>query len=206
MLTENPDYPAHLIKICRLPVGGTVTIRPVRADDGELQQTFVRSLSSRTRYYRFFNAISELSPSLLARFTRVDYRRQMTLLAVVPDGQAESLIGVAQYMAEGDEDHCDCALVVQDAWQRRGVGSLLFDSLRQCAGAASYRYMEGDVLDGNTVMLQMAKSRDFKIRASLENPGLKRLRAAIAPPCEIQSIGYGDCTAGNQYQEKQAWI
>ena len=182
MLTEDHYYPAHLIRPWRLPMGETVTIRPVRADDGELLQTLVRSLSSRSRYQRFFNAISELSPSVLARFTGVDYRQQMTLLAVIHKGRGESLIGVAQYVAEPNEDRCDFALVVQDAWQRRRVGSLLLNSLQQCAAAASYRYLEGDVLGENAAMLQMAKSRDFEIRSSLQNPGLMRVRAAIAPP------------------------
>lgn len=191
MPRESRDYPAHIIKCRDLPKGGPVIVRPIRVADTELLQAFVRSLSPRTRRDRFFSTMCELPPYLLARFTQVDYRREMVLLAAVQESGKEAVAGVAQYAPGPREDRCEFALVVHDAWQRRRVGSFLLDSLMQCADAASYRSMEGDVLRDNTAMLEMAASRRFEIRTSPQNLALRRVQVTLEPGLVVQRARHG---------------
>ena len=69
---------------------------------------------------------------MLARFTQIDYDREMAFIAVVPveaakDGKAgaraEREIGVCRYVTNPDGETCEFALAVLDAWQRRGSAS-----------------------------------------------------------------------------------
>ena len=63
-------------------------MRPIRPEDAELERRFVAALSEQTRYFRFFYRLHELSPAMLARFTQVDYDRELALLALGPDKDA----------------------------------------------------------------------------------------------------------------------
>ena len=72
-------YPSNLITHFQLPDGETVTVRPIRPEDAELQQTFVKSLSAESRYFRFMSSVHELSTAQLARLTQIDYDREMAL-------------------------------------------------------------------------------------------------------------------------------
>ena len=73
-------YPAHLVQRLTLKEGSEVTVRPIRPEDAEIEQSFVRELSDESRYNRFMDTLRELSPRLLAHFTRVDYDRHMALI------------------------------------------------------------------------------------------------------------------------------
>lgn len=178
MPAGHPVYPSHLVQRPHLRHGGPVLIRPVRPDDADLVQALVLSLSAASRYRRFLHAMNELPAGLLASFVDIDYRRQMTLVATLGERGRETAIGMAQYVAEADTDGCDFALLVQDGSQRRGLGSILLDSLALAAGAAGYAYMAGDVLAGNEAMLTMAGARGFSIKHC--TGGLMRIRAALA--------------------------
>ena len=78
-------YPVELESSFVLVDGTTLDVRPIRPEDAELERGFVASLSEQTRYYRFFYRLHELSPAMLARFTQVDYDRELALLALAPD-------------------------------------------------------------------------------------------------------------------------
>ena len=182
-----PRYPKHLVNCWRLANGHTITIRPVRPDDGSLEQDFVRSLSPKTRYYRFFNAIKELSPSMLDRLTHIDYRRQMTLVAVIGDGGSETQIGAAEYVAEPGAQACEFAVVIHDAWQHIGLGTLLIESLMRCARAAGYARIEGEVMADNQPMLNLARTLGFSVRMSADDARLVRVIKMLLP-VDVHSV------------------
>ena len=62
--------------------GARLHVRPIRPEDAALERAFVASLSEKTRYFRFFYQLNELTPAMLARFTQVDYDREMALVAI----------------------------------------------------------------------------------------------------------------------------
>ena len=75
-------YPSHYEQEWPLRGGGHYEIRPIRPDDANMLQTFVRSLSPESRYFRFVSSISELPARMLSRYTLIDYDREMALVAV----------------------------------------------------------------------------------------------------------------------------
>jgi acetyltransferase len=172
-------YPTHLVSHWQLPDGTDITIRPIRPEDAGIEQEFVRNLSEETRYFRFMNAVHELSESILVRFTQIDYDREMALLAVTEMDGKEVEIGVCRYAINPDGDSCEFALVVSDAWQHKAVGHKLMGSLIDAARSKGLQTMEGEVLAGNHNMLKLVTTLGFSIATSAEDPGIKRVSKVL---------------------------
>ena len=164
-------YPAHFVTRRQLPNGMDMVIRPIRPEDADMEQEFVRNLSEQSKYFRFMQAIDELSPQMLARFTQIDYSREMGLISVVHDvEQREKQIGVARYSINPDGRSCEFAIVVADEWQRQGIAHLLMQQLLAAARSHGLQLMEGDVLSTNNDMLTLAAKLGFNISTSGEDP------------------------------------
>lgn len=159
-------YPAHLASKSHLPDGTELTIRPIRPEDADYEQAFVRNLSKESRYYRFMQTIEELTPEMLARFTQIDYSREMALVAVVTDGDQPRQVGVARYVINPDGESCEFAIVVSDGRRKQGIGSLLMKGLMDAARNHGLRAIEGEILADNTRMLALMKSLGFSIRTA----------------------------------------
>ncbi|MDE1989670.1 MAG: GNAT family N-acetyltransferase [Betaproteobacteria bacterium] len=166
-------YPAELVKTIALNDGTPVTLRPIRPEDAEMEQTFVKSLSEDTRYYRFMDALRELPRAMLVRFTQLDYSREMAIIAVVEEAGREIQIGVARYSTNPDGESCEFALVISDAWQGHGLGRDLMQYLMQIAATNGLKSMEGEVLAGNTAMLHLMSSLGFATTTSPDDPGIR---------------------------------
>ncbi|MDE2440863.1 MAG: acetate--CoA ligase family protein, partial [Betaproteobacteria bacterium] len=63
-------YPVHLIQEWQMNDGQVVTIRPIRPEDADMEQEFVKNMSDESRYYRFMDTLRELTQTMLVRFTQ----------------------------------------------------------------------------------------------------------------------------------------
>jgi acetyltransferase len=172
-------YPAQLVGTWRPADGPEVTLRPIRPEDAEMEQAFVRSLSAETRYFRFMDTLRELTPQMLVRFTQIDYDREMAFVATVPEDGREAEIGVARYVANPDGESCEFALVIADGWQRRGLGRRMMEQLVAVARARGLRAMVGHVLAENRGMLALCRKLGFGVADSAEGPMVKRVTLAL---------------------------
>ncbi len=168
-------YPSHLVTHWQLPNGANVVIRPIRPEDAEMTQAFVRGLSEETKYFRFMDAVRELPPQMLVRLTQIDYDREMALLAVTEQDGREVELGVARYATNPDRTSCEFAVVVDDRWQHQGIGHKLMDVLMDVARAKGIRTMEGEVLKSNRNMLKLCASLGFRIEPHPEDDVIKRV-------------------------------
>jgi acetyltransferase len=159
--------------------GARVACRPIRPDDAAIEQAFVRELSPESRHNRFMAEIRELSPEMLARFTRIDYPHDLALIVTRDDGGREQEIAVARYVALGAPRQCEFALAVADGWQGRGVGYRLMQTLIGFARAAGFERMDGYVLAANHKMLELMQALGFEIRASEEGPQVRLATRAL---------------------------
>jgi acetyltransferase len=164
----------------RLADGSAITIRPIAAGDAAIEQEFVRGLSDESRYFRFLDALRELSPVMLKRFTDIDYSREMALIAVAHEDGREHEIAVARYVAGPDPAQCEFAIAVADAWQGKGVAHRLLRDLIGAARAQGLRRLFGDVLAANSRMLKLVGGCGFEIHAHPEDTRLKRVVLDLA--------------------------
>jgi acetyltransferase len=168
-------YPSHLISNWQLADGSNITIRPIRPEDAEIEQAFVRGLSDESRYLRFMYSVQELSQSMLVRFTQIDYSREMALIAVTAEQDKEIELGVARFSINPDADSCEFALVVADNMQGKGLGQKLMIALMDAARAKGLKIMEGEVLKTNANMLKLMNRLGFTIQESSDDANIKRV-------------------------------
>ena len=171
-------YPAHHEQVWPMRGGGQYTIRPIRPDDATMLQTLVRSLSPESRYFRFVSSLSELPPSMLSRFTLIDYDREMALVAIQQTREAqadgsftttERIIGVSRFVTNVDGTTCEFALVVADDFGGKGIGSRLMLSIMEVAREKGLAEIEGLVLTNNPGMLRLMKSLGYAIKPFAED-------------------------------------
>lgn len=166
-------YPIHLISDEQLNDGTDIVIRPIRPEDAEIEQQFMRELSAESKYFRFMNSIHELSLEMLVRFTQIDYHNEMALVAIKPHKDREEEIGVARYMTNPDKTSCEFAVVVSDKWQGKGIARLLMQKLIDIASNRGLEVMEGQILANNYRMLDLMTSLNFQISNDPDDSGIK---------------------------------
>jgi acetyltransferase len=154
-------YPHELTSHWQLPNGTEITIRPIRPEDADMEKDFVHNLSERSKYFRFMQALQELTPEMLVRFTQIDYDREMAFIAVNKDDDKE--LGVGRYMMNPDGNSTDFALVVSDQYQGMGIGFRIMRALMQSAKHKGITKFEGEILTVNEPMLSLVKKLGFSI-------------------------------------------
>ena len=167
-------YPSHLTVSYQTGDGQTILIRPIKPEDADMEQEFVKGLSTETKYYRFMNTIRELSQAQLIRLTQIDYDREMAFVALAQTEQGATEIGVARYATNPDGDSCEFAIVVADNWHGKGVARRLMGVLIDTARSRGLKYMNGDFLSENARMLKFVATLGFTMSPHPEDPGLKR--------------------------------
>ena len=168
-------YPSELIWRWMLPDGTRILIRPIRPKDRQIEQEFVRNLSNESKYFRFMSAVNELSEGMLNRFTRIDYARELALIAVVIEDSHEKEIAVARYITNPDGRSCEFAIAVADAWQHRRIGRTLMICLMRAAHTRGLQVMEGFVLSSNQKMLGLMHALGFTINSAEDDPTMKQV-------------------------------
>jgi RimJ/RimL family protein N-acetyltransferase len=149
------DYPAELERELTLRDGAVVRLRPIRPDDAPRLQALHGRLSRDTAYQRFFAIVKRLPPDWARVLATVDYRRRLALVVEARSGDDPELIAVGRYDALDEPDTVEVAFVVQDDWQNRGLGTLLFDAILRAATARSYHRFRAYVLADNRRMLDL---------------------------------------------------
>ena len=144
--------------------GSPIFIRPLRRSDRHLEEAFIASLSESTRFFRMLAPLRHLSPELLDRFMDVDGTGQAALIATTrrQDG-SEYVTGVARYALTGDPATAEIGVTVTDAWQRRGVATLLVEALIRLARERGIQRLMGLVLPENWRMLALARRTGFHV-------------------------------------------
>lgn len=173
-------YPRHMVQRRQFDDGQRWVLRPVRPEDAEALQAFMRALSDETRYMRFVSMLRELTPKMLARYTRIDFDRELALVATVRASQEaaggrEDIIGFAHYLRNADGRGAEYALVVGDEWQRRGLGTELMTALIAEAREQRLTYIDGYVLGSNQAMQALMQHLGFQNDADIEDPSMRRV-------------------------------
>jgi len=175
------DYLAQLTSSYSPIYGQAISIRPMLPADLDIETEFVQSWSAETRYNRLFSAGSYTSPERLKKITRIDFTRDMALIATMMLEDKEVQIGVARYVRRDDDRTCEFALTVADAWQHRGIGRALMLNLIDTAAAAGIETMVGDILSTNKPMLHFMSSLGFSVEFSPDGPEIRHVSKRLAP-------------------------
>lgn len=148
-------YPTDLERTTTLRNGVTVRLRAIRPNDDEALRAMFERLSEQTIYQRFFTARRWLPPAWLQALTHVDYHARLALVAELETDGETRLVGVGRYDVSSAPDAAEVALVVEDAWQGLGLGTILLHAIMRAGEARDIRRFRLDVLSDNRRMLRL---------------------------------------------------
>lgn len=154
-LATPPDA-ARLAGALTLRDGTSVHTRPMRPDDTERLRSFHAHLSRDTVIFRFFHYMPELSLRDAERFTHLDYRDRMALIATLGTGEAERILAVVRYDRIGPES-AEVAFVVADEWQGHGIASALLLQLAAYARTQGITRLVAITMASNRRMLEVLR-------------------------------------------------
>jgi GNAT superfamily N-acetyltransferase len=145
--------------------GTHVLIRPLQANDREREFQFIKRLSPQTRHFRFLCTLNEPGEALLDQLMDVDYHKRMAYVALFMEHGELTEIGVSRYAAADHDKTCECAVVVADGWQGRGLGRLLMKHLIDAARINGFERMISVDSANNTDMHRLARDLGFETQA-----------------------------------------
>jgi acetyltransferase len=162
-----------------LPDGSAATLRPIRAADMELERAFVRNLSPQSKFKRFMGEMKELSADQLYNFTHPDHAREAAYVVIRSTVAGEEEIGVGRFVVEPDNERCEFAVTVADAWQGKGIGGRLMRALLRDARSRGLKRMEGYVLATNTKMLEFVRRLGFAVDFDVGDPNVRLVHRTL---------------------------
>jgi acetyltransferase len=175
-------YPSDRESEWPLRNGDLYKIRPLHPHDAQMLQALVRGLSQESRYFRFISSMRELPERMLARFTLIDYDREMAMVAIYPERvpnpgggftETERIIGVSRYVTNPDKSTCEFSLLIADEFSGQGLGTRLMMAIIDIARSKGLASMEGLVLTNNTNMLKLMRTLDFQIKSYEDDHDLR---------------------------------
>ncbi len=162
--------------------GRTCHLRPIRPDDNARLATFHSRLSAETIYFRFFAPYPELSERDLARFTTVDHRDRVALVAT----EGGELIAVARYDRINPRD-AEVAFVVRDDHQSRGLGAVMLEHLAAAAWEVGLRRFVAEVLPNNRRMMATFREAGYVVSQRMDD-GVFHLTFDLEQTDEVLSV------------------
>lgn len=168
-------YPAELERDWEPAGGPAVHIRPLRSDDLERELRFVQGLSPETLYLRMQYFASQLTERDLERLLDVDYFERMAIAGMVGPPDGAQFVGVSRYARIEGTTRAECAVVVADGWQGRGLGTELMRSLALAAKARGITCLEGSTLAENQRIGAWARRFGFNVRTEPHSGGLVKV-------------------------------
>jgi len=167
-------YPAELEETVPWD-DGTVLLRPIRPEDGAAHVEFFNRLTPDDVRYRMFVRVRELQPAQLARFTQIDYDREMAFIATRPgpDGIDETL-GVGRVVADPDNVSAEFAVTVRSDLKGKGLGRMLMDKLIAYCRARGTREIVGEALPQNAPVIGLVKKLGFTVGPVDEDEGVRK--------------------------------
>lgn len=147
--------------VLRTRQGEALNLRFVEPRDTDEFQHYFRSLSTRSRYNRFFGAISELPKGLLSEFLDVGARDRFTVVATMMVDGFETIVAEARYAFHAETSTLEFGLSVDDRWQGHGIATALMTNLACRAAALGAEHMFGETLRSNEAMISLARKSGF---------------------------------------------
>jgi GNAT superfamily N-acetyltransferase len=159
-----------------------VVIRPIQPQDRAAEKAFLEGLSLQARRYRFLGQFSSPGELLIDRLVHVDFEHDVAFVAVVPDDARERIVGVARYGVDPDGTRCECAVTVADAWQKKGLGTILMRHLIEIARARGIGTMYSIDSTDNVEMHDLAGHLGFATVLDPEDPHQYIHSLELQPP------------------------
>jgi acetyltransferase len=169
-------YPQELEESVALN-GWRLLLRPIRPEDEPQHRRFLSQLEPEDIRFRFLEGPREFSHSEIARFTQIDYDREMAFIATMEgdEGRPQTL-GVVRAITDPDNQQAQFTIIVHSDIKGRGLGRALLEKMIRYCRERGTKVLVGQAMLENKRMLSLALSMGFEIR---HLPGGKRAEARL---------------------------
>lgn len=184
-------YPGHLEETCSV-AGRQLLLRPIRPEDGARLAAFYAKATPADMRLRFFMSRREVPHSELARYSQIDYDREMAFIAVVPPaepGMQEVMAGEVRAVCDPDNQTAEFAIQVASAWQGKGLGRLLMDKLVRYLKERGTARLVGQCVPENAAMAALARAAGLQVEPAGAD-GTVALGLALAPQPRVAAASY----------------
>jgi RimJ/RimL family protein N-acetyltransferase len=152
-----------------------VHIRALQPDDLQRELQFIQGLSRETLYLRMQYFASQPTERDLERLLDLDYFERMAIAGMVGAGATQTFVGVSRYARIEGTTRAECAIVVADDWQARGLGTELMRSLGLAARDRGITCLEGTTLAENQRIAAWARRFGFNVHTEPNSGGLVKV-------------------------------
>lgn len=166
-------YPTEWISSWPLGRHDHLTLRPILPQDALPLSRMLQALSPRARQCRFHGGVNTASTQLLQGLTEVDFDHHMAFVVTHRELNVEVIVAEARYVRDtADAEAAEFALLVDERWQRHGIGRRILGTLTHAARAQRLRWLHGEVLSDNRPMLALMQGCRFACTPHREDDGL----------------------------------
>jgi GNAT superfamily N-acetyltransferase len=154
-------------------------LRVARASDASDVRAFLGRLSARTLQARYLGALQTMEgPRGVSEAQRLldgDQRRHV----IVVTEMSAHVRGIGEFFIEASGESAELALVVEDNFQGRGIGQLLYCRLEKLARELGIAEFTGDIANGNQLVVSLLRKTGRPLRLELHR-GTIRFTLALA--------------------------
>lgn len=166
-------YPSQYVRPWQLRDGSKIFIRPISPEDEPLMIDFHRQLSDRSVYFRYFHMLAltrRIEHDRLTRICFIDYDREIALVAERndPGSGKKEIIAVGRLTKLHGVNSAEIAVLVCDAFHRRGIGRELLRRLLDIARDEKLDVVEGQIVPENGAMIRICRNLGFDIKPVLD--------------------------------------
>ena len=147
--------------------GTKLKFRPIHPTDTSRMRDLFYKLSKGTVYYRFGWNMKQIQQKQILDFVFVDHRKEIGIVGTIPRGAEEEILAFGGYYLDEKTNRAEIALVVQDDWQNRGIGSFMIKYLSRIAKKDGIRGFTAEVITTNKTMQAVMHKLDGKIESAL---------------------------------------
>jgi len=152
---ETSVYPEELETTMSTKDGSELIVRPIRPTDEEMLSDMFYDLSDQTIINRFFSMLKSMPHRKLQQFCCVDYQKEMSLVVVSNEGPRGKIVGLGSYHLNPATHRAEIAFLVADAWQGKGIGTFLMQSLVKIAKSNNIKGLVAEVFRDNVAMIAL---------------------------------------------------
>jgi len=165
---EQLTYPEELERYETLRDGTQIFFRPVRPTDEPALAEMLYSLSRESVRTRYFTATVTFPHKDVQRLTNIDYQQDLAIVGCVPGPAGENIVAITQYFLDPKTGAAEVALIVQDEWQKRGMGTFLLAYMTQIARQRGVKSFYAKVLPSNKAMLAVFHNSGYAVKTEFD--------------------------------------
>jgi acetyltransferase len=165
----NNFYPAQYESRLKLDNEKEVFLRPIMPTDEILLIDLFNKLSSDSLYLRFLRPLNAIPKDMLFHLTHMDYHHSFALVAVVREDGKDSIIAVARYGYDPEEDVTDFAIAVRDDWQQQGLGKSLLLKILAIGREHGISHFVSIIDSTNKIIKQLLRKLAYPVKYSYGN-------------------------------------